>query len=127
MKLEKQENNSIEILQKNIRFIQKVVLAEYNLISSVMETQELTLEAIISMKQKLPTVSKSWTSVAISKQRVQQLKKYSIQRVNNNSIVISHQLKEISVKNVHIRVTVSDLYALRGLISTAYFRKNCYI
>lgn len=31
MKLEKQENNSIEILQKNIRFIQKVVLAEYKI------------------------------------------------------------------------------------------------
>ena len=46
------ENNSIEILQENIRFLQKELLAKNDLIKSLMETQTVVLEAITNLKEK---------------------------------------------------------------------------
>ena len=51
-KIEKPENNSIEILQENIRFLQKELLAKNDLIKSLMETQTVALEAITNLKEK---------------------------------------------------------------------------
>ena len=51
-KIEKLESNNIEILQENIRFLQKELLAKNNLIKSLMETQTVALEAITSLKEK---------------------------------------------------------------------------
>ena len=52
-KIEKRESSSIEILQQNIRFLQKELLAKNDLIKSLMETQAVALEAITNLKQKI--------------------------------------------------------------------------
>ena len=51
-KIEKRESSSIEILQQNIRFLQKELLAKNDLIKSLMETQTVALEAITNLKEK---------------------------------------------------------------------------
>ena len=51
-KIEKCESSSIEILQENIRFLQKELLAKNDLIKSLMETQTVALEAITNLKEK---------------------------------------------------------------------------
>ena len=51
-KIEKRESSSIEILQQNIRFLQKELLAKNDLIKSLMETQTVALEAITNLKAK---------------------------------------------------------------------------
>ena len=51
-KTEKLESSSIEILQENIRFLQKEFLAKNDLIKSLMETQTVALEAITNLKEK---------------------------------------------------------------------------
>ena len=51
-KIEKRESSSIEILQENIRFPQKELLAKNDLIKSLMETQTVALEAITNLKEK---------------------------------------------------------------------------
>ena len=53
-KIEKLDSisNSIKILQENIRFLQKELLAKNDLIKSLKETQTVVLEAITNLKQK---------------------------------------------------------------------------
>ena len=51
-KIEKRESSNIEILQENIRFLQKELLAKNDLIKSLMETQTVALEAITNLKGK---------------------------------------------------------------------------
>ena len=51
--IEKRESSSIEILQENVRFLQKKLLAKNDLIKSLMETQAVALEAITNLKQKI--------------------------------------------------------------------------
>ena len=51
-KIEKRRSNSIEILQENIPFLQKEVLAKNDLIKSLMETQAVALEAVTNLKEK---------------------------------------------------------------------------
>ena len=51
-KIEKRESSSIEILQQNIHFLQKELLAKNDLIKSLMETQTVALEAITNLKEK---------------------------------------------------------------------------
>ena len=51
-KIEKRESSSIEILQENIRFLQKELLAKTDLIKSLTETQTVALEAITNPKEK---------------------------------------------------------------------------
>ena len=50
--IEKRESNSIEILQENIGFLQKELLAKNALIKFLMETQTVALETITSLKEK---------------------------------------------------------------------------
>ena len=51
-KIEKRESNNIEIVQENIRFLQIELLANNNLMKSLMETQTVALEAITNLKEK---------------------------------------------------------------------------
>ena len=51
-KIEKRESSSIEILEENIRFLQKELLAKNNLIKSLTEAQTVALEAITNLKEK---------------------------------------------------------------------------
>ena len=51
-KTEKHESSSIEILQENVRFLQKQLLAKNDLIKSLMETQAVALEAVTNLKEK---------------------------------------------------------------------------
>ena len=51
-KIEKHESKNMEILQENICFLQKELLAKNNLIKSLMETQTVALEAITNLKEK---------------------------------------------------------------------------
>ena len=51
-KIENRGSSSIEILQENIRFLQKELLAKNDLIKSLMETQTVALEAITNLKEK---------------------------------------------------------------------------
>ena len=48
-KIEKRESSSIEILQENIRFLQKELLAKNDLIKPLMETQSADFEAITNL------------------------------------------------------------------------------
>ena len=48
-KIEKRESSSIEILQENIRFLQKELLAQNDLIKHLMETQSAAFEAITNL------------------------------------------------------------------------------
>ena len=50
-KIEKRESSSIEILQENIRFLPKELLAKNGLIKSLMETQTVALEAMATLKK----------------------------------------------------------------------------
>ena len=52
IKIEKRENNNMEILQENIHFLQKVLLAKTHSIKSLMKTQTVALEAITKLKEK---------------------------------------------------------------------------
>ena len=53
IKIEKSESSNIEILQENICFLQKELLAKNDLIKSLMETQTVVLlEAIPNLKEK---------------------------------------------------------------------------
>ena len=52
IKIEKRENNNMEIIQENIRFPQKVLLAKNHSIKSLMKTQTVALEAITNLKEK---------------------------------------------------------------------------
>ena len=52
VKMEKRENNKMEILQENIRFLQRELLAKNDLIKSLMETQTIALDAITNLKEK---------------------------------------------------------------------------
>ena len=51
-KMEKRESSRIEILQENIHFLQKELLAKNDLIKSLMETQTIALEAITNLEEK---------------------------------------------------------------------------
>ena len=51
-KIEKRESSSIEIIQENIRVLQKELLEKNDLIKSLMETQTFALEAITNFKEK---------------------------------------------------------------------------
>ena len=51
-KIEKRESNSIEILQGNICVLQKELLANNDIIKSLMETQTVALEAITNLRGK---------------------------------------------------------------------------
>ena len=48
-KIEKRESSSIEILQENIRFLQKELLAKNDLIKPLMETRSAAFEAITNL------------------------------------------------------------------------------
>ena len=50
-KIEKRESSSIEILQENIRFLPKELLAKNGLIKSLMETETVALEAMATLKK----------------------------------------------------------------------------
>ena len=69
-KIEKRESSSIEILEENIRFLQKELLAKNNLIKSLMETQTVALEAITNLKEK-PQDQRELSNVTY-KQQIQQ-------------------------------------------------------
>ena len=49
-KTEKGESNNIEILQENIRFLQKELLAKNGLIKPLMENQAIALDAMTKKK-----------------------------------------------------------------------------
>ena len=51
-KTEKGESNNIEILQENIRFLQKELLAKNDLIKPLMENQAVALEAMTKKKNR---------------------------------------------------------------------------
>ena len=51
-KIKKLESNNMEILQGNIRFLQKELLAENDLIKSLIEIQTVALVAINKLKEK---------------------------------------------------------------------------
>ena len=57
-KIEKRERNNIEILQENIHFLQKELLAKNDSIKSLMETQTVSLEAITNLKEE-PQLNKN--------------------------------------------------------------------
>ena len=67
-KIEKRESSSIEILQENIRFLQKELLAKNELIKSLMETQTVALEAITNLKQK-PQAQRELSNVTYKQQQ----------------------------------------------------------
>ena len=69
-KIKKLESNNMEILQGNIRFLQKELLAKNDLIKSLMETQTVALEAITNLKEK-PQVQRELSNVTY-KQQTQQ-------------------------------------------------------
>ena len=50
-KIETCESNSIDILQENICFLQKELLAKNDLTKSMLETQTVALEAITNLKK----------------------------------------------------------------------------
>ena len=51
-KIKKLESNNMEILQGNIRFLQKELLAKNDLIKSLIEIQTVALVAINKLKEK---------------------------------------------------------------------------
>ena len=51
-KIKKLESNNMEILQRNIRFLQKELLAKNDLIKSLIEIQTVALVAINKLKEK---------------------------------------------------------------------------
>ena len=51
-KIEKRESNNTEILQENIRFLQKELLAKNDLIKSLRQTQTVALMAITNLIEK---------------------------------------------------------------------------
>ena len=51
-KIEKRESSNIEILQENIRFLQKELLTKNDLVKSLMQTQTVALQAITNLKEK---------------------------------------------------------------------------
>ena len=69
-KIEKRESSSIEILQQNIRFLQKELLAKNDLIKSLMETQTVALEAITNLKEK-PQDQRELSNVTYKQQTLQ--------------------------------------------------------
>ena len=68
--IEKRESSSIEILQENIRFLQKELLAKNDLIKSLMETQTVALEAITNLKEK-PQDQRELSNVTYKQQTLQ--------------------------------------------------------
>ena len=68
--IEERESSSIKILQENIRFLQKELLAKNDLIKSLMETQTVALEAITNLKEK-PQDQRELSNVTY-KQQIQQ-------------------------------------------------------
>ena len=69
-KIEKRESNKIEILQENIRLLQKELLAKNDLIKSLMEIQTVALETITNLKEK-PQAQQEFSNI-IYKQQIQQ-------------------------------------------------------
>ena len=69
-KIEKRESSNIEILQENIRFLQKELLAKNDLTKYLMETQIVALEAVTNFK-KDPQDRKELSDVTY-KQQIQQ-------------------------------------------------------
>ena len=71
-KIEKLDSisNSIKILQENIRFLQKELLAKNDLIKSLMETQTVALEAITNLKEK-PQDQRELSNVTYKQQTLQ--------------------------------------------------------
>ena len=69
-KIEKLESSSKKILQENIRFLQKELLAKNDLIKSLMETQTVVLEAITNLKEK-PQDQRELSNITY-KQQIQQ-------------------------------------------------------
>ena len=66
-KIEKRESNSIEILQENICVLQKELLANNDIIKSLMETQTVALEAITNLRGK-PQDQRELSNVTFSQQ-----------------------------------------------------------
>ena len=62
--------NNIEILQENIYFLQKELLAKNDLIKSLMETQTVSVEAITNLKEK-PQAQQELSNITY-KQQIQQ-------------------------------------------------------
>ena len=69
-KIEKRESNNIEILQENIRFLQKELLGKNDLIKCLMETQTVALETITNLKEK-PQAQQESSNITY-KQQIQQ-------------------------------------------------------
>ena len=69
-KIEKRESSNIEILQENVRFLQKELLAKNDLIKYLMETQIVALEAVTNFK-KDPQDQQELSNVTY-KQQIQQ-------------------------------------------------------
>ena len=69
-KIEKRESSNIEILQENIRFLQKGLLTKNDLVKSLMETQTVALEAITNLKEK-PQDQQELSNITY-KQQIQQ-------------------------------------------------------
>ena len=69
-KIEKRESSSIEILQQNIRFLQKELLAKNDLIKSLTETETVALEAVTDLKEK-PQDQRELSNVTYKQQSLQ--------------------------------------------------------